>query len=45
MTLSLSNRWKMNKRSTKMSLAHFVATLDLVERKPSIPLSKVKKDK
>ena len=39
MTLSLSNKWKMNKGSTRMNLGHSVANLVSAKKKLSLPLS------
>ena len=39
MTSSLSNKWKMNKKSTRMNLDHSVANLVSAKKKLSLPLS------
>ena len=41
----LKQQMKMNRRSTRISLVHSVASLDLVKRKPSLSLSNGRKDK
>ena len=39
MTLSLSNKWRMNKGSTRKNFGHSIANLVSAKKKLSLPLS------